>query len=85
MVKPPEKAPSPMLVMLLGIVIEERLKQIASLMGAEVVAEEKCKRMTEINGRFRCDLPGICPGQAEKVLKLKSQGAEAVLIGNCED
>lgn len=64
---------------------EDRLKQIASLMGAEVVAEEKCKRMTEVNGRFRCDLPGICPGQAEKVLKLKSQGAEAVLIGNCED
>lgn len=64
---------------------EERLKQIASLMGADVVAEEKCKRMTEVNGRFRCDLPGICPGQAEKVLKLKSQGAEAVLIGNCED
>ena len=64
---------------------EERLKEIASLMGAEVVAETKCKRMTEVNGRFRCDLPGICPGQAEKVLKLKSQGAEAVLIGNCED
>jgi len=64
---------------------EDRLKEIASLMGAEVVAEERCKRMTEVNGRFRCDLPGICPGQAEKVLKLKSQGAEAVLIGNCED
>lgn len=64
---------------------EDRLKQIASLMGAEVVAEERCKRMVEVNGRFRCDLPGICPGQAEKVLKLKSQGAEAVLIGNCED
>lgn len=64
---------------------EERLKQIASLMGAEVVAETKCKRMTEVNGRYRCSLPGVCPGQAEKVLKLKSQGAEAVLIGNCED
>jgi proline reductase-associated electron transfer protein PrdC len=64
---------------------EERLKQIASLMGAEVIAETKCKRMTEVNGRFRCDLPGMCPGQAERVLKLKSQGAEAVLIGNCED
>ncbi len=64
---------------------EDRLKEIASLMGAEVVAEEKCKRMVEVNGRFRCDLPGICPGQAEKVLKLKSQGAQAVLIGNCED
>ena len=64
---------------------EDRLKEIASLMDAEVVAEVKCKRMTEVNGRFRCDLPGICPGQAQKVLQLKSQGAEAVLIGNCED
>lgn len=64
---------------------EDRLKEIASLMGAEVVAEIKCKRMVEVNGRYRCDLPGTCPGQAEKVLKLKSQGAEAVLIGNCED
>jgi proline reductase-associated electron transfer protein PrdC len=64
---------------------EPRLKQIAAAMGTEVVAEEKCKRMVEVNGRFRCELPGICPGQAEKVLKLKSQGAEAVLIGNCED
>lgn len=64
---------------------EDRLKEIASLMDAEVVAEVKCKRMIEVNGRFRCDLPGICPGQAQKVLQLKSQGAEAVLIGNCED
>ena len=64
---------------------EDRLKEIATSMGAVVVAEEKCKRMVEVNGRYRCDLPGICPGQAEKVLKLKSQGAEALLIGNCED
>lgn len=64
---------------------EERLEEIASLMDAEIVAEERCKRMVEVNGRYRCDLPGICPGQAETVLKLKSQGAEAVLIANCED
>lgn len=64
---------------------EERLEQIASLMDAEIIAEARCKRMTEVNGRYRCDLPGMCPGQAETVLKLKSQGAEALLISNCED
>lgn len=65
---------------------EPRLEEIAAMMGAEVVAEEKCKRMVQDkNGRYRCDLPGICPGQAETVLKLKSQGAEALLIANCED
>lgn len=64
---------------------EERLKEIAALMGSEVVAQEKCKRMVDVGGRFRCDLPGICPGQAEKVLALKKAGAQAVLIGNCED
>ncbi|SHJ67577.1 proline reductase-associated electron transfer protein PrdC [Tepidibacter formicigenes DSM 15518] len=64
---------------------EERLKEIAKGMGAEVVAETKCKRMTESNGRYRCDLPGICPGQAEKVLYLKKQGAEVVITGTCED
>lgn len=75
----------------LGIIVcecgaqEQRLKEIAAKMGAEVVAEERCKRMVEVNGRYRCDLPGICPGQASTVLKLKSQGAEAVLISNCED
>lgn len=65
---------------------EPRLKEIAEQMGAEVVAEERCKRMIpDKNGRYRCDLPGICPGQAETVLKLRSHGAEALLIGNCED
>ena len=43
------------------------------------------KIMEEINGRFRCTLPGICPGQAEKVLELRKQGAEAIIIGTCED
>ncbi|SHH01863.1 proline reductase-associated electron transfer protein PrdC [Tepidibacter thalassicus DSM 15285] len=64
---------------------EERLKEIAKGMGAEVIAETKCKRMTEVNGRYRCNLPGVCPGQAEKVLYLKKQGAEVVLVGTCED
>ncbi|RKD33797.1 proline reductase-associated electron transfer protein PrdC [Thermohalobacter berrensis] len=64
---------------------EERLEEIAVGMGAEVVATTKCKRMKEVNGRYRCEKPGMCPGQAEKVLYLKNQGAQAIITGTCED
>lgn len=64
---------------------EDRLKEIASGMGAEVVAEVKCNRMVEVNGRWRCEKPGICPGQASTILDLKKQGAEVVLVGSCGD
>ena len=63
---------------------EDRLGEIAEAMGANVVASEMCKRMVEHNGRYRCDLPGICPGQTDKILKMKKSGAEAVIIGSCE-
>lgn len=62
-----------------------RLKEIVSSMNGEVVAEEMCKRMKEVNGRFRCDKPGVCPGQAEKILKLKASGMESIIVGTCED
>ena len=64
---------------------ETRLREIAESMGATVVATEKCKRMVEVNGRFRCDKPGECPGQAQTVIALKQQGAEIVLAGTCQD
>ena len=65
---------------------EERLKEIAESMGATVVAEKKCKRMIDDGrGRYRCDLPGCCPGQAETVLYLKKHGAETIITGTCED
>ena len=65
---------------------EERLRQIADGMGAEVVSVQMCKRMKpDKNGRLRCELPGICPGQAEKVLKMKKDGAKAVITGTCQD
>lgn len=64
---------------------EGRLTELAEGMGGQVVASTRCKRMVEVNGRYRCDLPGICPGQAEKVLYLKNQGAEAIIVGTCED
>lgn len=64
---------------------EERLKEIAAGMGAEVVAETKCKRMVEVGGRYRCEKPGICPGQTEKVLELRKKGAQVIITGTCED
>ncbi|MPM63577.1 hypothetical protein SDC9_110457 [bioreactor metagenome] len=54
-------------------------------MGAQVVAERKCKRMVEVNGRWRCEKPGVCPGQASTVLDLKKEGAEVILTGTCGD
>ncbi len=62
-----------------------RLTQIVESMGGEVVGVEHCKRMEDINGRLRCTLPGVCPGQAEKVLALRKKGAEALVVGTCED
>lgn len=63
---------------------EDRLKKIAKEMGAKVVASEKCKRMKKVGNRYRCDLPGVCPGQAETVLELKKNGADVILTGTCQ-
>ncbi|MBD5589442.1 proline reductase-associated electron transfer protein PrdC [Clostridium botulinum] len=64
---------------------ENRLREIAANMGANVVGVEKCKQAVEIKGSLKCENPGNCPGQAEKILKLKKSGAEVVLISNCSD
>ncbi len=64
---------------------EDRLREVAEAMGGEVVAEEKCKRMVEVNGRYRCELPGICPGQAQTIMSLRKKGAQVILTGSCGD
>ncbi|GFN36184.1 proline reductase-associated electron transfer protein PrdC [Tepidimicrobium xylanilyticum] len=64
---------------------DQRLREIAEGMGANVVASTRCKRMVKVGERYRCDKPGVCPGQAEKVLELKKNGAEVLLIGSCQD
>lgn len=64
---------------------EARMRQIAEGMGAEIVAVEKCKRMKPVNQRDRCELPGICPGQTEKVLMMKKMGMQTILAGSCGD
>ncbi|MBM7622531.1 proline reductase-associated electron transfer protein PrdC [Sporohalobacter salinus] len=64
---------------------EDRLEEIAKNMGTEIVAKEKCKRMIEVNGSYKCEKPGVCPGQSQKVLSLKDKGAEVLLVGTCDD
>ena len=65
---------------------EERLREIAKAMGSEVVSVQRCKRMKpDKNGRLRCELPGICPGQAEKVLNIKKDGGQGIITGTCQD
>lgn len=64
---------------------EERLREIAEKMGAPVIGVEYCKQAIEVKGKLRCANPGKCPGQAQKVLKLKKEGAEVLLMSNCTD
>lgn len=62
-----------------------RMEYLVKQMGGEIVARKNCKRMVEVNGKFRCEKPGECPGQAEVCLALKKSGANAILMSTCED
>lgn len=64
---------------------EDRLKQIAESMGSEVVGVEYCKQAQKVKNARKCENPGRCPGQVQKVMALKKAGAQAVLISNCTD
>jgi proline reductase-associated electron transfer protein PrdC len=65
---------------------ETRMQELAEKMGTTVSGIEYCKQALPIgNGRYKCKNPGECPGQVEKVLKLRQSGAQALLIGNCSD
>lgn len=64
---------------------KERLEQIAGSMGSEVVGVEYCKQAHQVKSSLKCENPGRCPGQVQKILALKKAGAQAVLISNCTD
>ena len=64
---------------------KERLEEQAKSMGTEVVGVEYCKQAKEVKNSRKCENPGRCPGQVEKVLKLKKAGAQGLLISNCTD
>jgi proline reductase-associated electron transfer protein PrdC len=64
---------------------KERLEEIAASMESEVVGVEYCKQAHTVKSSLKCENPGRCPGQVQKVMALKKAGAEAVLISNCTD
>ncbi|MGN0426288.1 MAG: proline reductase-associated electron transfer protein PrdC [Agathobacter sp.] len=64
---------------------KERLEEIAASLGSTVVGVEYCKQAHEVRGTLKCENPGRCPGQVQKIMALKKAGAQAVLISNCTD
>ncbi len=64
---------------------KERLEEIARSMGSEPVGVEYCKQAVEVKAAHKCENPGRCPGQVQKVMALKKAGAQALLISNCTD
>ena len=64
---------------------EERMHELAESLGSHVCGVAYCKQAKKNGNAYKCENPGHCPGQIQKVLELKKQGAEALLIGNCTD
>ncbi len=64
---------------------ENRLRDIGNKMHANIVGVAECKNIIRNKGVAKCKTPGDCPGQIAAVLKLKSMGAERILISNCSD
>jgi proline reductase-associated electron transfer protein PrdC len=64
---------------------EARLRELAGKMGAQVVSVRRCKQAQEVKGTLKCENPGNCPGQAEKIMELRREGAQALLVSNCSD
>lgn len=64
---------------------EERMRDIATKMNAEVVSVRTCQQAVDVRGTLKCENPGNCPGQAQKIMEMRGKGAEVLLIGNCSD
>lgn len=64
---------------------EARLRELAASLHSKVVDVEFCKQATPLRGTRKCENPGHCPGQVQKILNLKKSGAAGVLISNCND
>jgi proline reductase-associated electron transfer protein PrdC len=64
---------------------KERLMELAKSMCSDVVGIEYCKQAHKVKSTYKCENPGRCPGQVQKVMALKKAGAQAVLISNCTD
>ncbi|MGN0998409.1 MAG: proline reductase-associated electron transfer protein PrdC, partial [Faecousia sp.] len=56
---------------------KERLEQQAESMGSQVVDVQYCKQAKTVKNSLKCENPGRCPGQVQKILALKKAGAQA--------
>lgn len=82
---PTEKRPIGLLVCACGA-NEARLRDIAAKMQGTVVAVKACKQAKEgRGGLLKCENPGNCPGQAEKIMDLRKAGTQVLLVSNCSD
>lgn len=63
----------------------ERLEEISCEMKSQVADIQYCKQAIQTKGALKCENPGNCPGQVQKILALKKAGAQAVLISSCTD
>lgn len=66
---------------------EDRMKELAKKLNLTVGLVQYCKQAVDPkgNGAYKCENPGHCPGQAQKILAFKKEGCTDVLIGNCSD
>lgn len=64
---------------------EDRMREIARGLESGVCGVAYCKQAVRVKNAYKCENPGHCPGQIQKVMELKKQGAQALLIGNCTD
>ncbi|MDD6920102.1 MAG: proline reductase-associated electron transfer protein PrdC [Eubacteriales bacterium] len=66
---------------------EDRMREICEKMNGKVVSVAACKQAVAAKpgAPLKCENPGNCPGQAQKVLQFKKDGAEYTIIGNCSD
>ncbi len=66
---------------------EERMRELAAKMNAEVVSVARCKQAIENKpgAPLKCLRPGNCPGQVKNNMQFKKDGCEYIIIGNCSD
>ena len=66
---------------------EDRMREIAKKMNAEVVSVARCKQAIETKpgAPLKCLRPGNCPGQVKNNLQFKKDKCEYIIIGNCSD
>jgi len=62
-----------------------RMEDLCKKYNGVVADVQTCKQAVDVRGTLKCENPGNCPGQAQKILHFKNAGCTDILIGNCSD